>query len=163
MDANANPATHYWVRIKKPDGYRYFVRFVSHHPGISWTMNRQLSLAYCFASLDDARRVRDVLRADTYIDVEVVSTRVQPPPPPPPPRQIISFGPPPRLKPWADKILHTGQAAGREGRDRVDVGYRLLARQHHPDRGGKVTDMQLLNDARRWLVEHYEDAEEVPF
>ena len=33
------------------------------------------------------------------------------------------------------------------------VGYRVLARQHHPDQGGATRTMQLVNDAVTWLRE----------
>ena len=33
----------------------------------------------------------------------------------------------------------------------ISVGYRALARQHHPDQGGQTRAMQLVNDAATWL------------
>ena len=33
----------------------------------------------------------------------------------------------------------------------ISVGYRALARQHHPDQGGQTRSMQLVNDAATWL------------
>ena len=33
----------------------------------------------------------------------------------------------------------------------ISVGYRALARQHHPDQGGQTRSMQLVNDAAAWL------------
>jgi curved DNA-binding protein CbpA len=46
--------------------------------------------------------------------------------------------------------------------DQINHGYRVLARQHHPDRGGKPSDMQGLNGAVRWLREQHA-ADNVPF
>lgn len=60
-----------------------------------------------------------------------------PPPPPPPPSQ------PSRGLPWwvVLEVMRSAEA------DTVHRCYRAMAFKHHPDRGGKAEDMQVINNA----------------
>lgn len=124
-------------------------------------MHRSYKQAYCFASFEDANRVVATLKK-YRIDANVVSVKAPPPPPPPPPPFSVPFTPSPNIQLWIDKILEVGSALGKESRDRIDAGYRALAQEHHPDHGGQLGDMQLLNDACTWLRANYRE-DDVPF
>jgi len=134
----------YWVCV---EGSGYFVRFESHGARARWFTHRQMRRGYCFRTLEDARRVADQLKVYGRTATIKVERKVAPPLPPPPPPVMPNpvFGPPRRLQSWVDRIL-----AESKGGD-LKVGYRSLARRHHPDKGGKTTDMQLLSEAFTWL------------
>jgi hypothetical protein len=67
----------------------------------------------------------------------------------------------PEYKDCAAPGVLAGQKAGKQDRARIDAGFRELAQRHHPDRGGKKDDMQVLIEARAWLRLHYDD--DLPF
>jgi hypothetical protein len=129
-------AGEYWVYV---DGSGYFVRFESHGATPRWFTHKQMCRGYCFKRIEDARRVADQLGRYGRTTKIMRERRVPPPPPQPP------FGLPRRLRPWIDRIV-----AASNGGD-VKIGYRTLARQHHPDKGGETADMQALTEAWVWL------------
>ncbi len=153
----ADPA-HFWVKIRKVGSIHYFVRFTRHHPSVQYIIHPRYEAAYCFGSADEAKLVVDVLRAGG-VDATVAWKAVKVPSPPP----SISFTPtaPEHIQAWVTRILEVGSALGRDGKDRIDAGYRALVHDHHPDHGVEVGDMQSLNDAREWLRKNPED--DVPF
>src|SRR5260221_13135867 len=115
----------YWVYV---EGSGYFVRFESHGARARWSTHKQMRRGYCFRTLEDARRVADQLKEYGRTATIKVERKVAPPPPPPPVMPDPVFGPPRRLRPWVDRIL-----AETKGGD-LKVGYRALARRHHPDK-----------------------------
>ncbi len=146
------PSANYWVTV---DGSRYFIRFGSHVPQPQWFTSLNRDRAYCFASTQDAQHVVDQLMKYGR-RARIVTERRRPEPPPPPPEPALGE-PPARLRPWIDRILQAGRASGKaDGNpaNQINAGYRLLARQYHPDRGGKRAEMQELNSAVEWLREH---------
>lgn len=149
----------YWVVYDGASGRRYFVRFERHHPSPRWFGTIHRHAAHCFATEADAKCVVDQLRGYGRPAHVVTERPKQAPTPAPKP---IMRRPPPQLSAWVDRILDTGRATGKPDRDdQINAGYRSLARQYHPDRGGTSADMQRLNDAVKWLRDNSEN--EVPF
>jgi hypothetical protein len=142
----------YWVYVV---GKGYFVRFVSHGSQPQWAIAQGMRDGYCFKTVDEAQRVVDQLGRYNR-KAQIMKERKAAPPPPPPPLPESPFGPPRRLRSWVDKIV-----AASNGGD-VKVGYRALARKHHPDRGGKTADMQALTEAHAWLRANPQEAA-IPF
>ena len=137
-------AKDYWVHV---EGRGFFVRFVSHAPQPRWSYSSRVSEAYCFASVEDADRV--VAQLQSYGRSAKVVTRK-----PEPARaasgeshRTVELSPL-RLRPWVARILESSGDGDLKG------GYRTLARQHHPDVGGRTESMQLLSEAYSWLRTH---------
>jgi hypothetical protein len=131
----------YWVYV---EGRGYFVRFESHGARPRWFTHPHMRQGYCFKTIADAKHVVDQIQRYGRTAKIVIERKAAPPPPPPPPIES-PFEPPRRLVPWVNKIV-----AASSGGD-VRIGYRALARQHHPDRGGKTANMQALSEAYSWL------------
>lgn len=143
------PNENYWVTV---DGSRYFIRFGSHVPKPRWFTSPNRDLAFCFASTQDAQHVVGQLMKYGR-RARIVTVRRRPEPTPHPPEPALGE-PPPRLRPWINRILQTGRANGKADGNpahQINAGYRLLAREYHPDHGGTRAAMQELNDAVEWL------------
>jgi hypothetical protein len=151
---------HYWVLYNSDSGQRYFARFLRHRPKATWNGSTDRDAAYCFATEADARRVVDQLRSYGR-RARVVTER--PTPAPPLSAPSISL-PPEHLGPWVIRIVEAGKASGKKTEaEQVAAGYRLLARQFHPDSGGDTSDMQHLNDAVVWIRKYLLEEDDVPF
>lgn len=148
----ANSGMHFWVILDTDSGPRFFSRFTSHYPRSEWITTGARDHAYCFGTEQDAQRVVNQLRK-VGRHARLVSGRPRQAPPPPEPEVSM---PPPDLRGWVKKIIDAipPHAGGKPDSERINAGYRLLARQYHPDRGGRDTDMQKLNAAAKWMREN---------
>lgn len=157
----------YWVVLLDGAVNRgFFVRFESHQPSPRWFTSRDRQRAYTFASVEDAQHVVDQLkRYGRSAKVVTERPKAAPRTPSPPPRPV-TVSPldhaPAHLREWVEKLLNIGLISGKTATstsDRVKTGYRMLAHEHHPDKGGSTLDMQHITEANAWLVAHADAAQ----
>ena len=149
--------THFFVIVEWSPGPRFFSRFDTHYPQRGWTTTGQRERAYCFAAQQDARHVVDQLRAAGK-SARIVMVRPTMERPKAAPSPTIPM-PPEDLEPWVLRIVEAcpGSASGKSEASRISSGLRVVARQCHPDFGGKVSDMQKVNAAAKWIRENFHD------
>jgi hypothetical protein len=146
---------HFWVVLDASTCPSYFVRFESHDPA-RWFHSVSRQKAYCFASQADAQHVVAQLKAYGRAAHVVTEKSQKAAPPRPRPRDIFSDAllptpPPEHLRTWVERILESVPNPTASVEERVKSGYRVLARQHHPDAGGSTRDMQHITEAHTWL------------
>jgi hypothetical protein len=145
----------YWVVVADRATRRgYFVRFENHSPSARWFTSRNRHRSYAFASIEDAQHVVDQLKRYGR-QAKIVTERAEgAKPPAKPPFLSPIMQAPEHLREWVEKILNVGLISGKGSAstaERIKTGYRMLAREHHPDVGGSTVDMRNLTDAYAWL------------